>query len=168
MRMLVALALLPGCLLSGKEVGSGDDTTSDANNNTGDGGGPNCTADFSEPNDTRQMATQTGVSDSTMPSTTVAPLSICVTSDRDFFQLNITNVSGSVDVTAFSQKAPGVDFSIQNAGGSVLANGMVSGSDPTLVHACASDLPSGTYFIEAQGAVVNSYSLDINLVPTCM
>jgi hypothetical protein len=167
MRLLLALALgLAGCLLSGKEVGKGDDvTTPDGGSGTGDGGS-GCGPDVFEPNNSTGQATPTGIDGATSFSNSFSPVSICNSADHDFFRIDLMAGGMGIDATAFSQKAPPVNIALLNSGGTTIANGQISPTDGVSVRVCVQSLPPGTVFIEAQGPT-GDYSLDISVVPMC-
>ena len=130
---------------------------------------PGCADDSAfEPNESVQNPFQTPI-DGQALMVSFAGLAICPTvADKDVYRVAVSpaNANKAVEVIVTWSTGPALVMSIQNAGGTSIANGVAMGT--SALRACVPNLPAGSYFAAvAAGLGPNNYSMTIKLLANC-
>jgi len=131
----------------------------------------NCNDDSDmEPNDSLQMAAMTTID--AMSSYSADSRAICPAADRDNYALTVTGTGmKNVELTVmFQANGAPLYAAILNAGGVPLAEATSTGAQPTTLHAVASNLAAGLYYVRVEAMPtgpreVNNYKLSIAVAP---
>jgi hypothetical protein len=116
-----------------------------------------------EPNNSIGQAFVTPV-DTQAQMVNLAGLALCPAGDKDHYRVTLSAANKSLEVIAMPTNGPNIQLSILNAGGTSIANGVMTGVG---LRACTPNLPVGTYFASVTSASENNYSLSIKVLNTC-
>lgn len=98
---------------------------------------------------------------------TLAGLAICPETDRDHFEINISQANRNLEVTTrWDSGTTPVAVQILNAGGTSIKNGIQLGTNA--IQACVPNLPIGRYYAATfTGGKKQNYKLEIKIVAAC-
>lgn len=147
---------------SGDEVCIPDDDSIDQNFDCADDSDQ-------EPNDTLPMADEKPIDVTSAYS--VDNRAICPAADRDNYAFMLSGASADADLTiTFDADGAPLYAAIVNTGGVPIAEAATTAAEPTKLHALASNLPAGLYYVHVEAKptgsrAVNNYELSLSVAP---
>lgn len=120
-----------------------------------------------EPNDSISQAYQTDLGTNSIDRV-FGPISICPESDKDHYQINITNANHGIEVITRWDSGSAVGCSLLNNAGTAIAIGAPMGSNA--IRACATNLPTGIFYAVAFSpkGLQNNYRIEMRIVDNCL